>query len=284
MNIQWFPGHMKKTERQIEEDVKLVDIVYELLDARIPLSSKNPDIDRLSGNKPKIMLLNKSDLADADLTLKWIEYYKSENIEVIPVCAQTGDGIKQLKQITQSMLRDKIAKQKEKGIVGRGVKALIVGVPNVGKSSFINKISGRSSTKTGDRPGVTKGKQWITVSSELQLLDTPGILWPKFEDEKIAFNLAFTGAIKDEIMDVEELGVVLCGFLRENYPDSLNNRYKLNELNEDNYELLQQIGKKRGCIISGGEIDTRKASILLLDEFRAGKLGRITLEMPSESR
>ena len=284
MNIQWFPGHMKKTERQIEEDIKLVDIVYELLDARIPLSSKNPDIDRMSGNKPKIMLLNKSDLADSRLTTEWISYYKAENVEVIPVCAQTGDGIKELKQITQNMLAEKIAKQKEKGIVGKGIKALIVGVPNVGKSSFINKISGRSSTKTGDRPGVTKGKQWITVGNGLQLLDTPGILWPKFEDEKIAYNLAFTGAIKDEIMDVEELGVVLCGFLRENYPDSIKIRYKLTELDEDNYELLMSIGRKRGCIISGGEIDTRKASILLLDEFRGGKLGNITLEKPSESR
>lgn len=284
MNIQWFPGHMKKTERQIEEDVKLVDIVYELLDARIPLSSKNPDIDRMAGNKPKIVLLNKSDLADPVLTKTWIEYYKAENVEVIPVCAQSGDGIKQLKQLTQSMLSEKIAKQKERGIVGKGIKALIVGVPNVGKSSFINKISGRSSTKTGDRPGVTKGKQWITVGNGLKLLDTPGILWPKFEDEKIAFNLAFTGAIKDEIMDVEELGVVLCGFLRENYPDAIKLRYKLSELNSDNYELLQSIGKKRGCVISGGEIDTRKASILLLDELRGGKLGRITLEKPNESR
>ena len=282
MNIQWFPGHMKKTERQIEEDIKLVDIVYELLDARIPLSSKNPDIDRMSGNKPKIMLLNKSDLADPVLTEKWINYYKSENVEVIPVCAQTGDGIKKLSQITQTMLADKIAKQKEKGIVGKGIKALIVGVPNVGKSSFINKISGRSSTKTGDRPGVTKGKQWITVNSSLQLLDTPGILWPKFEDEKIAYNLAFTGAIKDEIIDVEELGVLLCGFLRDNYPTALITRYKLDSLSEDNYELLMAIGRKRGCVISGGEIDTRKASILLLDEYRGGKLGRITLETPLE--
>jgi len=284
MNIQWFPGHMKKTERQIEEDIKLVDIVYELLDARIPFSSKNPDIDKMSRNKPKIMLLNKSDLADPDSTDEWIKYYKSENVEVIPVCAQTGDGLKLIKQTTQTMLKEKIEKQKAKGMVGKGIKALIVGVPNVGKSSFINKISGRSSTKTGDRPGVTKGKQWITVGNGLQLLDTPGILWPKFEDENIAYNLAFTGAIKDEIMDVEELGVVLCGYLRDNYPQSLESRYKLSELSDDNYELLQMIGRKRGCVISGGEIDTRKAAILLLDEFRGGKLGRITLEKPSESR
>lgn len=281
-NINWFPGHMKKTERQIEEDIKLVDIVYELLDARIPFSSKNPDIDRLTESKPKIVLLNKSDLADSEATKQWVAYYKSKQQTIIPVCAQTGVGLKQLKQLTQHILAEKIARQKEKGIVGKGVKALIVGVPNVGKSSFINKISGKSSTKTGDRPGVTKGKQWITVDASLQLLDTPGILWPKFDDETTAFHLAFTGAIKDEILDVEELGVVLCGFLRDNYPDSLRTRYKLVDLSLDNYELLQSIGKKRGCIISGGEIDTRKAAILLLDEFRGGKLGAITLELPQK--
>lgn len=284
LNIQWFPGHMKKTERQIQEDIKLVDIVYELLDARIPLSSKNPDIDNMTAGKPKIILLNKSDLADLKQTKKWIEYYKNENTELIAICSQTGDGLKQLKNITNKMLEKTIQKQKEKGIVGKGVKALVVGIPNVGKSSFINKIAGKSSTKTGDRPGVTRGKQWITVSRDLQLLDTPGILWPKFEDEKIAFNLAFTGAIKDEIIDVEELGVALCGYLKKNYPNSLLNRYKLSELDEDDYELLQSIGKKRGCVISGGEIDTRKAAILLLDEFRGGKLGAITLETPTEGR
>ena len=284
MNIQWFPGHMKKTERQIAEDIKLVDIVYELLDARIPLSSKNPDIDKLAKNKPKIMLLNKSDLADATITDSWIKFYKNANVEVLPICSSTGEGINKLKQLTQSMLVEKIQRQKEKGIVGKGVKALVVGIPNVGKSSFINKICGKNSTKTGDRPGVTRGKQWITVNSDLQLLDTPGILWPKFEDENIAYNLAFTGAIKDDIIDVEELGVKLCGFLTANYPDSLMTRYKLDTLSDDNYQLLQDIGRKRGCVISGGEIDTRKAAILLLDEFRGGKLGNITLEVPTRKQ
>lgn len=282
MNIQWFPGHMKKTERQIEEDIKLVDIVYELVDARIPLSSKNPDIERMIRNKPRIMLLNKSDLADQNATNAWMEYFKSEHTAVIPICSQNGDGLKNIQAVSERMLSDKIARQKEKGMVGKGIKALVVGVPNVGKSSFINKICGRNSAKTGDRPGVTKGKQWITVSSTLQLLDTPGILWPKFEDDKIAFALAFTGAIKDEIIDVEELGVRLCAVLKKYYPDSLKTRYKLNELNDDDYELLHDIGRKRGCVISGGEIDTRKAAILLLDEFRGGKLGRITLELPNE--
>lgn len=282
MNIQWFPGHMKKTERQIEEDIKLVDIVYELVDARIPLSSKNPDIERMIRNKPRIMLLNKSDLADQNATNAWMEYFKSEHTAVIPICSQNGDGLKNIQAVSERMLSDKIARQKEKGMVGKGIKALVVGVPNVGKSSFINKICGRNSAKTGDRPGVTKGKQWITVSSTLQLLDTPGILWPKFEDDKIAFALAFTGAIKDEIIDVEELGVRLCAVLKKYYPDSLKTRYKLNDLNDDDYELLHDIGRKRGCVISGGEIDTRKAAILLLDEFRGGKLGRITLELPNE--
>lgn len=280
MNIQWFPGHMKKAERQIEADINLVDVVYELLDARIPLSSKNPDIDILSKNKPKILLLNKSDLADESKTKEWLKYYKNKNINAITICTQTGEGLKQLNALTQSILKEKLERQKEKGIVGKGVKALVVGVPNVGKSSFINKISGKSSTKTGDRPGVTKGKQWIAVNSNLQLLDTPGILWPKFDDENTAFNLAFTGAIKDEIIDVEELAVKLCLFLQKNYPNALLERYKLTEASDDGYELLQLIGKKRGCVISGGEIDTRKASILLLDEFRSGKLGKITLETP----
>ncbi|MBQ2966925.1 MAG: ribosome biogenesis GTPase YlqF [Clostridia bacterium] len=284
MNIQWFPGHMKKTERQIEENIRLVDIVYELVDARIPLSSKNPDIERMIQQKPRIILLNKSDLADKNATDKWISYYKSEHTAVIPICSQSGDGLKNIQKITEQMLADKIARQKQKGMVGKGIKALVVGVPNVGKSSFINKICGRSSAKTGDRPGVTKGKQWITVNPSLQLLDTPGILWPKFEDNNIAYSLAFTGAIRDEIIDVEELGVKLCGLLRNFYPDSLRVRYKLEDLSEDDYELLHQIGRKRGCVVSGGEIDTRKAAILLLDEFRGGKLGRITLELPATQR
>lgn len=284
MNIQWFPGHMKKTERQIEEDVRLVDIVYELLDARIPYSSKNPDVDRLTGGKPKIVLLNKSDLADASATEKWVEYYKKKSVAVIPVCAQTGAGLKQLKQKTNEILAETIKHQKEKGMVGRGVKALIVGVPNVGKSSFINKISGKSSTKTGDRPGVTKGKQWITVDKSLQLLDTPGILWPKFEDETIAFHLAFTGAVKDEILDVEELGASLCTLLAKHYGEALKVRYKLDEISENGYDLLTAIGKKRGCVISGGEIDLHKAASLILDEFRAAKLGKITLELPEDMK
>ena len=282
MNIQWFPGHMKKTERQIEEDIKLVDIVYELVDARIPLSSKNPDIERMIRNKPRIMLLNKSDLADLEATSKWIDFFKSEHTMVLPICSQSGEGLKKIQNISEQMLAEKIARQKEKGMVGKSIKALVVGIPNVGKSSFINKICGRNSAKTGDRPGVTKGKQWITVNSALQLLDTPGILWPKFEDENIAFSLAFTGAIRDEIIDVEELGVKLCSLLSERYPASLKERYKLTHLSEDSYELLQDIGRKRGCVVSGGEIDTRKAAILLLDEFRGGKLGRITLELPEE--
>lgn len=281
MNIQWFPGHMKKAERQIEEDIHLVDVVYELLDARIPYSSKNPDIDKLCSNKPKIILLNKSDLADEFKTKEWIKYYSANNVHVIPVCTQTGDGLKQLNTLTQKVLSDKIKQQQEKGIVGKGVKALVVGVPNVGKSSFINKISGKASTKTGDRPGVTKGKQWISAANNLQLLDTPGILWPKFDDINIGFNLAFTGAIRDDIIDVEELGVKLCEFLKNNYQVALVERFKLQELPDDNYDLLQLIGRKRGCVISGGEIDTRKASILLLDDFRGGKLGKITLELPN---
>ena len=233
-------------------------------------------------DKPRIILFNKADLADETATKAWVDFFKSDHTAIIPICSHTGEGMKSISEITQKMLSEKIARQKERGMVGKGVKALVVGVPNVGKSSFINKLCGKSSAKTGDRPGVTKGKQWITVNSSLQLLDTPGILWPKFEDENIAFSLAFTGAIRDEIMDVEELGVKLCALLRKHYPDSLMSRYKLTTLQEDGFELLQDIGRKRGCVISGGEIDTRKAAILLLDEFRGGKLGRITLELPNE--
>ncbi len=283
MEIQWFPGHMAKTRRLITDNLKLVDVVIELVDARIPLSSRNPEIDRIVGKKPRVLVLNKSDIADAQANAKWVEFFEKKGICTIQADSLSGKGLKNFDAAIERVLAEKFARESEKGMQRRAVKMLVVGIPNVGKSSFINRLSGRAAAKTGDRPGVTTAKQWIRTAGKYELLDTPGILWPKFDDPLVGRRIAFTGGIKDEIMDVEELAYFLVGFLRENYLDMLVSRYKLEDVDLAEYgdfELLELIGKKRGCIVSGGNVDTIRASNLILDEFRGAKIGKITLELP----
>ena len=281
MNIQWFPGHMTKTRRMIEENIKLVDIVVELVDARIPLSSRNPQIDEIVGTKPRLMLLNKSDIADSSLNKEWEQYFSAKGIATMIITSTGGKNFNNVLEKCRSILKDKIEKDKERGIVNRAIKMMVVGVPNVGKSSFINKLSGKKSAKTGDRPGVTTGKQWIRLANGFELLDTPGILWPKFEDQEVGLKLAYTGAIRDEVIDTEELACYFLEYLRDNYPEALTNRYKMTDMaGLKGYELLELLGRKRGFVISGGEIDTLRAASVLLDEFRGAKLGNITLERP----
>ncbi|MCI8913263.1 MAG: ribosome biogenesis GTPase YlqF [Lawsonibacter sp.] len=289
MNIQWYPGHMTKTRRQIEADLKLVDIVVEIIDARIPASSRNPDIDAICGPKPRLIVLNRADQSDPAQNKAWTAYFKAQGHSVLETDARTGRGVKQFSSVIQNVLKDQIAKWREKGQVGRPVRAMVVGVPNVGKSTFINKVAKKKSAKAGDRPGVTRGKQWVNVDQSLDLLDTPGILWPKFEDETTGMNLAFTGAVKDEIMDVETLGCHFMALLGERYPQALADGYKLAQVPardaEENdvaygYRLLGACAVKRGMRISGGELDTERMARVLLDEYRGGKLGRFTLEVP----
>lgn len=284
MNIQWYPGHMVKAKRKIAEDLKLVDIVIELLDARIPLSSRNPEVDRIVGNKKRIIVLNKSDLADPSANKKWVNYFNKENTKVILANSISGTGLKEVLAASRLLMKEKLDKLKKKGLLVKTIRALIIGIPNVGKSTFINKLAGRSVAQTGDRPGVTKAKQWIKVSPELELLDTPGILWPKFEDERVGRYLAFTGAIKDEILDVNELAQGLLEVLVHKFPEKLKARYKLEDISEEitPEKLMEIIGRKRGCMIAGGEIDIQRTSVMLLDEFRGGKIGNITLETPEE--
>lgn len=281
MNIQWFPGHMNKTKRLLRENLKMVDVIVELLDARIPISSKNPEIDNIANNKPKIMVLNKSDLADKKKSNDWEQWYNSKGYTSIFINSISGTGIKQLKNKMRDVMKDKIEKDRQRGRIFRPVKAMVVGIPNVGKSSLINKIAGRGSTVTGDRPGVTRGKQWINVNNEIQLLDTPGILWPKFEDKKVGINLAITGAIKDDILDITELASALFEILSKSYPKNITKRYKLDSIEgKSGYDILMEAGKKRGCIRSGGEIDLMRISAIVLDEFRGAKIGNISLEIP----
>ena len=281
MNIQWFPGHMTKAIRMMQDNLKLIDLVVELVDARLPLSSRNPKVDELIGNKAHLLLLNKADIADPSVTKQWEDYFRSKGIETATVSSTGGKSLNFVFDKCKKLLSEKIEKEKEKGIVNRSIKLMVCGVPNVGKSSFINKLSGKKSAITGDRPGVTKGKQWIRLNNNFELLDTPGILWPKFDDEEVGLRLGFTGAVKDEILDVEELACHLLVFLRDNYPDSLTQRYKMTDFDSlEGYELLELLGRKRGFVVSGGEIDTERAAHILLDEFRAAKLGCITLEKP----
>ncbi|SHJ96055.1 ribosome biogenesis GTPase A [Paramaledivibacter caminithermalis DSM 15212] len=282
MIINWYPGHMKKTKELIKDNLKLVDVVIELLDARIPISSKNPDIDNIIGNKPKIIILNKSDLSDSKVLNNWIEYYKKRGIKSIPINSITGEGMNNLIDAVKSAAKEKIDNMKSKGRKVRPIRVMIVGIPNVGKSSLINKLAGKKTAKTGNKPGVTKGKQWIRIRKDLELFDTPGILWPKIEDENVGLNLAFTGAIKDEILDIDEICVKLLEKLSIRYPENLKNRYKLDKLEEDPVINMEYIGKKRGCIKAGGIIDYSKVSKIVLDEFRKGILGRITLESPED--
>ncbi|MDO5311755.1 MAG: ribosome biogenesis GTPase YlqF [Clostridia bacterium] len=282
MELQWFPGHMAKTRRLISENLKLVDVVIELLDARLPLSSRNPEIDSIVGNRPRILVLNKCDMADVDVNEKWLEYFRSEGLTAFLADCRSGKGFSALGPAVDEVLRAKFERDRQRGISRSAVKMMIVGIPNVGKSSFINRLSSRSAAKTGDRPGITTAKQWIRISGKYELLDTPGILWPKFESPEVGRKIAFTGGIKDEIMDIEELAFYLIGFLKENYPNNLMDRYKLtdNEIQAEPWDIVLNIGKKRGCIVSGGEVDTNRTSALILDEFRSAKLGRISLEMP----
>ncbi len=282
MTLQWFPGHMAKTRRLIKENLKLVDVVVELVDARLPLSSRNPEIDHVVGNKPRVLVLNKSDIADSESNKKWLNYFESKGIATVLADSLSGKGVKFLDKAIERVLADKISREAQKGIQRHAVKMMVVGIPNVGKSSFINRLSGRAAAKTGDRPGITTAKQWIRISGKYELLDTPGILWPKFEDQEAAKRIAYTGGIKDEIMNVEELCCNLLEFLRDEYTDCLKTRYKLTEDISEvlGYELLEAIGRKRGCVVSGGEIDTFRAANLILDDFRAARIGKITLENP----
>lgn len=282
MNIQWFPGHMAKTRRQIEEKLKLIDVVVEILDARIPISSQNPDISVMTRGKPRVAVLNKADLADETVLKEWVQYYRRQGVEVSVADCEKGKGIQESVSAVKRALADKIAQDSQRGM-NRAIKILVAGVPNVGKSSYINRLSGRSSATVGDRPGVTRGQQWIRLKNGIELLDTPGILWPKFEDETVGLHLAFTGSIKDEIMDTELLACKLAEFLNEHYCELFCVRYKLeNTQGLQGYELVEMLGRKRGFVISGGEIDFLRASNILLDEFRAGKIGRISLEKPKD--
>ncbi len=281
MNLQWYPGHMAKAKRMIAEQLNLIDVVIELLDARLPISSENPDVDSLIAGKPKLVVLNKADLADEAVNKKWTAFYQKQGTAALLLDSIHKKNGKLVVHKLREILKDKIEKQKEKGMVNRSIKVLVLGIPNVGKSSFINMLSGRAGTITGDRPGVTKGKQWIRLNSGIELLDTPGILWPKFDSEETGLRLAFAGSIKDEIMDVEELAVKLLEFLNTVYPALLKARYRLEETDSlSGFELLELIGRKRGFIVSGGEIDTFRAANIVLDEFRSAKIGRISLESP----
>ena len=284
--LQWFPGHMAKTRRMIQDNLKLVDVVIELVDARLPLSSRNPDVDKIIGSKQRIVVLNKADIADNSLTMKWLNYFKDKNIEAISANSQTGKGLKkELDNAIEIVLADKFKRDETKGIQRHAVKMMVIGIPNVGKSSFINRLSGRAAAKTGDRPGITQTKQWIRIAGKYELLDTPGILWPKFENEDDAKKIAFTGGIKDEILDVEDLAYELLGYLKQSYMDSLLKTYNLNDSDSElnKYELLESIGRKRGCVISGGEVDTFRTANIIISDFRSAKLGRITLEEPKRN-
>lgn len=281
-NLQWYPGHMAKTRRMIEENLKNIDVVVEILDARIPFSGRNPSFDDIIVGKPRLVVMNKYDLADSSVTDKWISWYERRGIRVLPISCATGMGINKIAPIAREIIKDKITRAKENGR-NIGVKIMMVGIPNVGKSTLINKLAGKARAETGDRPGVTRTKQWIRLDGGLELLDTPGILPPKFEDRNVAVNLAYTGAIRDEIMEVELLAYSLLEYLRDNYPAQLCERYKLSNTSDlPGHEILELIGRKRGCVISGGEIDTERAANILLDELRGCKIGKITLEKPEE--
>lgn len=281
-SIQWFPGHMTKTGRVIEKCLPLVDAVVEITDARIPMSSKNPNLARMIAGKPRLVILNKCDAADPEVTSKWLDWYKKQGIRAIAADCRTGKGLKSVIPEVKILLADQIKKIEAKGMKGRILHLMVVGVPNVGKSSFINKMAGQNKAKVEDRPGVTREKQWVKLDSDVELLDMPGVLWPKFEDMSVGEKLAFTGAVKDDVVDIEALACRLLAMLAEKYPERLKERYKLTSLEGDGWELLQAVGRKRGMLISGGEVNTERAAITVLDEFRSGKLGRITLELPSE--
>lgn len=291
MHIQWYPGHMTKTRRMIAEQLKNVDAVCEILDARIPISSRNPDVDELTAGKPRLVVLNRADQADAEATRRWGAYFRGWGFAVLECDAKSGRGTAKFAAAVRELLADKLQAYAEKGQTGRVVRVMILGIPNVGKSTFINKVAGRKTAKAEDRPGVTRSKQWVPIDRGLELLDTPGILWPKFEDQSVGLNLAYTGAVKDDILDIETLGCHLMAYLGGHYPEALAAAYKLPAIPERQpeentvaygYGLLEEAGRKRGFLISGGEIDTERMARILLDEFRGGKLGRFTLELPED--
>ena len=280
MQVQWYPGHMTKARRAMQEDIKLIDVIIELVDSRVPYSSKNPDIDTLANGKSRILLMNKYDLADNKVTDQWIKYYEDKGYFVAKVNSKNGKGVRAVNDVIQKACKEKIERDRKRGIINRPIRAMIVGIPNVGKSTFINSFAGKACTKTGNKPGVTKGKQWIRLNKNVELLDTPGILWPKFEDQKVGLRLAFIGSIKDELYNIYELSLLLIQFLNEKYPGSISNLYNI-ESSDNEVEILERIAEVRGCLKSGAQYDLDKAGKCLVDDFRAGKLGEITLEEPS---
>lgn len=283
LNIQWFPGHMTKAQRMIEEHMKQVDAVCEILDARIPMASRNPDIDRLAGDKPRIVVLNRTDLADPKATARWHAAFQRQGMTVLETDSRSGKGVNGFAGAVRTALRDKIEAYAAKGQVGRPMRVMVLGIPNVGKSTFINKVARRKAAAAGDRPGVTRGKQWITVDQGLLLLDTPGILWPKFEDPEVGMRLAYTGAVKEDVIDTETLACHFIALLAKYYPQTLSERYKLEAPEDaDGYELLQLAGKKRGYLVSGSEVNTERMAKALMDDYRSGKLGKLTLESPED--
>ena len=281
MHFQWYPGHMTKAKRMMQENIKLIDLVIELVDARVPMSSRNPDIDELGKNKARLILLNKSDLAEEKQNDAWVEYFKSKGFSVVKVNSKKGGGIKSIHGVIQEACKEKIERDRKRGILNRPVRAMVVGIPNVGKSTFINALAGKACAKTGNKPGVTKGKQWIRLNKNVELLDTPGILWPKFEDQTVGLRLAFIGSIKYEILNTEELATEIIQFLKKYYVGVLAEKYAIIEV-DDPYQCLADIAKSRHCLLRGNELDTAKAATLLIDDFRDGRLGRITLEFPGD--
>ena len=279
MNVQWYPGHMTKAKRQMQEDLKLIDLIIELVDARVPLSSRNPDIDQLGQNKSRLILLNKADLADERQNEAWKEYFQKRGFHVVKVDSRNGSGMKTIQNVIQEACKEKIERDRRRGIKNRPIRAMVAGIPNVGKSTFINTFAGKACAKTGNRPGVTKGKQWIRLNKQVELLDTPGILWPKFEDQTVGLRLALIGSIKDEVLQTEELAAELIRFLAANYPGVLENKYTITAA-PDPYVMLGRIAESRNCLVRGNELDTEKAAMLLMDDFREGKIGRLTLEYP----
>lgn len=279
MNFQWYPGHMTKAKRAMKEDIKLVDLVIELVDARVPISSRNPDIDELGKQKARLIVLNKSDLADKKKNEYWKTYFQQKGYQAVCLDSRSGAGMKAVHGAIQEACKEKIERDRRRGILNRPVRAMVVGIPNVGKSTFINTLAGKACAKTGNKPGVTKGNQWIRLNKSVELLDTPGILWPKFEDQEVGLHLAYIGAIKDDILNIEELAMELIRFLKKEYAGSLEKRYNM-EVEEEEYECLKQIAKSRSCLLKGGAYDTEKASALLVEDFRSGRLGQITVESP----
>ena len=277
MNVQWYPGHMTKAKRQMQEDLKLIDLIIELVDARVPLASRNPDIDRLGQNKSRLILLNKADLADDRQNEAWKEYFQKQGIHVVKVDSRNGAGMKTIQNVIQEACKEKIERDRKRGIKNRPIRAMVAGIPNVGKSTFINTFAGKACAKTGNKPGVTKGKQWIRLNKNVELLDTPGILWPKFEDQNVGIRLAFVGSIKDDILNMEELALMLIEFLKDRYPGLLEDRYGITP-ESTSVENLGEIARARGCLKKGDELDYTKASGILFDDFRSGKIGRVTLE------